>query len=87
MGELTKIEKEKITGSIEEGEVIEKIASFSWDGKNLVVRFPKDIANFLNVNEENRKSKKLKFLVVEKNGEMTREFEVIDYNGKEKKKK
>ena len=78
MDELTKREEEKLLKDSVNSEVIEKAMSFSWDGKNLVVRFPRDVAQYLKVTEKNRKEKKLLFRIVEQNNEVTKTFEVIE---------
>lgn len=88
MDVLTKTEEERLLREINQEEVIEKEVAFSWDGKNLIVRFPKEIADYLKVNKNNRFKKNLKFLVREKEGIIKKEFEVVERkNGKRKKKK
>jgi hypothetical protein len=88
MDVLTEKEKKKLLGEIHREEVIEKDVSFSWDGKNLFVRFPKDIADYFGVNKENRFKKSLKFLVREFEGEVTNTFEILKRDhGKRKIKK
>ena len=78
MGVLTKKEKDKLTTKIEVEEKIEKEVSLSWDGKNLVMRFPKDLADYFEVNKDNRFTKNVRFIVEEKNGQITKEFDVVD---------
>ena len=78
MGVLTKKEKDKLATKIDVGEKIEKEVSLSWDGKNLVIRFPKDIADYFGVNKNNRFTKNVKLTVEEKNGKITKEFDVVD---------
>ncbi len=78
MGALKKNEEEKLFKEIDDEEIIERFASFSWDGKNLVIRFPKEIADVLGVNKENRKEKKLRLLV--KVNESENSFSVVEKN-------
>ncbi len=84
MGALTKREEEKLFEEMQREEVIEKEVSFSWDGKNLVVRFPKEIAETLKVTKENRKLKKLKFTIKVDGDKATKEFSIINKDGKKK---
>ncbi len=87
MGVLTKTEEEKLLREVEQEEVIEKEVAFSWDGKNLIVRFPKELADYLGVNKDNRFEKNLKFIVKEKGGSITKKFDVVERkNGKKKNK-
>ena len=65
MKELTKKEEEKLLRSLKEGESIEKEVSISWDGINLFLRLPKEIATFLGVNKDNRFERNMKFIVKE----------------------
>ncbi len=76
--EITEKEKERLFSQIESGEKIEREVSFSWDGKNLIVRFPRDVAGYLDVNEENRFKKNLKFIVEEKDGKVDKRFEIVE---------
>lgn len=77
MGVLKEREREKLFEEVEKGERIEKEVSFSWDGKNLVVRFPKDVADYFGVNKENRFEKYLKFIVKENEGKVDSIFEIV----------
>lgn len=84
MDVLTKKDEEKLLKEIDEEEVIEKEVAFSWDGKNLIVRFPKELADYLEVNKDNRFEKKLRLVLKEKHGEIETKFEVCDRkNGKQ----
>lgn len=86
MGALKKEEEERLFQELQKKEVIERFASFSWDGKNLVIRFPKEIADTLGVNKENRKEKKLRLLVKIDNDKIETEFSVVEKeNGKKNK--
>ncbi len=75
--ELTEKEKERLFSQVETSEKIEKEVSFSWDGKNLIVRFPREIAEYLNVGEGNRFEKNLKFIVEDKEGVLDQRFEIV----------
>lgn len=88
MDVLTKKEEEEILSELKEGEVIEQEVAISWDGRNLLTRFPKEIADFLGITEENRFKKNIKFIVEEINGKVKKRFEVVERkNGKRKEKK
>ncbi len=78
MDVLTKKEEERLISNIESGERIEKEVSFSWDGKNLILRFPKDLADYFDVNKDNRFKKNMKFIVEETDGKVTQNFNVVD---------
>ena len=78
MDVLTKKEKERLLAHISDGEIIEKEVAISWDGKNLFLRFPKEMADYLDINEKNRFTKNIKFIVEEKDGEIIKKFEVVD---------
>lgn len=81
MNVLTKEEKEKLLKQIDRTEHIEKAVAFSWDGTNLLVRFPKEIAQYLNINKDNRFTKKLKFILESKEEIIKQTFEIIDKIG------
>ncbi|KKK87411.1 hypothetical protein LCGC14_2753480, partial [marine sediment metagenome] len=49
-----------------------------------VVRFPKEIAETLNVTKENRKLKKLKFEIKIDGNKTTKEFSIVNKDGKKK---
>lgn len=74
MGVLNKKEKEALAKELKVEEQITKDASISYDGNNLVVRIPKEIGDYLEVNEKNASKKKIRF-IVDKN---KREFEILD---------
>ena len=77
--ELTKREEEELLKSaLGEREIIEKDVSLSWDGKNLMVRIPKEISDYLNLNKENRFKKKIRFSIIEKSEGVIQSFEVAD---------
>lgn len=78
MDVLTEKEREKISSQIDIGERIEKEVSLSWDGKNLIMRFPKELADYFEVNEENRFTKNVKFFVEEKDGQIIKNFDVVE---------
>ena len=47
-------EIKKLISTISDSEIIEKESAIAWDGKNLVIRLPKEIAAYLKINKENR---------------------------------
>jgi len=67
-----------IKKSLEEGETIERIVNFSWDGSNLLLRIPKEISQFLNLNKDNRFEKSLKFIIKGLPEKSINTFEVIE---------
>lgn len=73
-----KDEEELLKSAFGEKELIEKEVSLSWDGKNLIVRVPKEISDYLNLNKENRFKKKMKFSIIEKEEGVIKSFEVVD---------
>jgi hypothetical protein len=75
-GVLTESEKEEFFKALGRSEIIEKEASISWDGANLLLRLPREIADYLDINEKNRLTKKIIFRIEEANGEMKKEFDV-----------
>ncbi len=79
-GVLTKEDEEKLLESFRGNpEEIDKDVSLSWDGKNLLLRLPKDIAEYFGVNKDNRFEKKVKFIVrQQRDGKVIKEFDIID---------
>ncbi len=84
---LMEKEEETLLKEIESTERIEKYAAISWDGTNFVVRIPKEIADFLSITEENRKNKKIRFYVEEKDEKIISEITLIEKNDQEKNTK
>lgn len=59
-------------------EVIEKTASINWDGKNFLIRIPKDISRMVGLTEKNVLEKKILFTIkVDKNGNESKTFDII----------
>jgi len=63
-----------------EGEIIEKTASINWDGKNFLIRIPKDVAWTSGLDEDNVFKKELKFkIVIDKSGEIKeKSFDIVE---------
>lgn len=59
-------------------EILEKESALSWDGRNLIVRIPKEIADVLRIDKENRFKKNFRFLIDEKEGKKTCSFEIVE---------
>ena len=61
-------------------ENVEKIASINWDGKNFLIRIPKEIAEVSGLNKENVFEKEIKFHVsIDRTGKiLSKSFDVID---------
>lgn len=78
MGVLTEKEQDRLISNVEHGEKIKKEVALSWDGKNLILRFPKDIAEYFGINKENRFTKSIQFIVEEIDGKTKKEFDVIE---------
>jgi len=75
---LTKTEEEELFQEIEGGEKIEKEVSLSWDGKNLMLRLPKEICHFLDLTSKNRFKKNFRFIIEEKDGKIEKSFELVE---------
>jgi hypothetical protein len=72
----------------ENEELIEAEASIGWDGRNLLIRIPKDVAQFLGLNEKNRFTKNIKFEIKhDLDGNITKKFDVVDRQAPKKKQK
>jgi hypothetical protein len=78
---LKKREIESLMKELERGEHIKKEASISWDGSNFLVRIPKEIADYLEITKNNRSSKKIRFFIHEVDGEIKKEFEIVNKDG------
>lgn len=78
-GVLSKEDEVKFLGAFNAiPEKIDREVSLSWDGKNLLIRLPKDIAEYLGVNDKNRFKKKIKFVIEEKGGVVIKTFDAVD---------
>ena len=85
---LTKKEKEEIKGIIEAHELIEKEAVLSWDGSNLFLRVPREIADYLELKEEDRFNKSILLSIKGyPDGKTEQTFRVIKRRRKIRKKK
>jgi hypothetical protein len=59
-------------------EALEKSASINWDGKNFLIRIPKDISRMVGLTEKNVLEKKILFTIkVDKNGNESKTFDII----------
>lgn len=64
---LTKKEKEKFLEVIgKEGEKIDETAKLSWDGSSVLLRLPKAVADYFEINQKTAKNKEIRFFVKEK---------------------
>lgn len=77
---LKKKEVEFLAEGIEEQkEEIVGVSAISWDGRNLIVRIPKEIADYLQLNETNRFQKNLQFKIeADLNDAVKKTFDVIE---------
>ena len=78
MGVLTEKDDLEVLKEIEGTERIDLSSSLSWDGKNLLIRIPKEVSDFLKINKKNRFKKKFRFIIEEKDGKIERSFEITD---------
>ncbi len=60
---------------VEKEEILEKTASINWDGKNFLMRIPKEIAKICNLNQKNVLKKKILFKI--DIGKMIKTFDII----------
>jgi len=77
---LTNEDAKILFRDIDNKDIIEKEASLSWDGRNIIVRIPKEISDYLNLNEENRFEKNIKFSVEINGDESKKTFDVVKRN-------
>ncbi len=75
---LSRTDEEELLTSVDSGEKITKDSSISWDGLNLLVRIPKEIAEYLSLDKNNRFEKSFRFMISDdgKNAEKT--FDVVE---------
>jgi hypothetical protein len=69
--------KELLKGTTNE-ERIEKESAISWDGRNLMIRIPKEIADYLKINEKNRFEKSFKFEIKIDKDNIQKTFEITE---------
>ena len=86
---LKKEEFDLLTSGLKENEeIIEEEAALGWDGRNLLIRLPKDIAQFLELSEHNRFKKNIKFTIKhDLEGIVTKSFDVVERQTLKKKNK
>ncbi|MEK6927097.1 MAG: hypothetical protein AABX11_01560 [Nanoarchaeota archaeon] len=75
---LNKEEEKAFRKYVTNEDCIQKESSLSWDGSNLIVRIPKEMAEYLDLTEKNRFTKSILFKIKEKEGQIIKTFEVID---------
>ncbi len=75
---LTKEDAEKLFSGTNHDEIIYGEASLSWDGRNILVRIPKEISEYLKINEENRFKKNIKFIIEIKKDLIIKTFDIVD---------
>ncbi len=76
-GVLTESEKERFLKLMKTGEEIEREVNISWDGSNLLIRIPKEIADYLGINKDNRFENKIKFTIKEMPEGVEKRFEIV----------
>lgn len=61
-------------------EDLKKIASINWDGKNFLIRIPKEIAEISGLNKDNVFEKEIKFHVaIDRTGKiLNKSFDIVD---------
>lgn len=87
IGVLTKEDAKKLFSGTNHNETIEKEASISWDGRNILVRIPKEISEYLNLNKENRFEKNIKFMINIKRDSVEKSFDIINRSKPKRKVK
>jgi hypothetical protein len=85
MDVLNSKEEDELLKDIKHSEIIEKESSLSWDGVNLITRIPKEIADYLKINMDNRFDKSIVFKIEDKDGIITKGFDIIDRTKPKKK--
>jgi len=78
---VLKIEEiHKLISEVNREEIIEKESAISWDGRNLIIRIPREIADYLKLDEKNRFEKNFKFKITSNEKETKQEFEIVSRN-------
>lgn len=80
-------EIQKLISEVNREEVIEKESAISWDGRNLIIRIPREIADYLKLDEKNRFEKNFKFKITSGEKETKQEFEIVQRTKPIKEKK
>jgi len=84
---LSKKDFEEVKQLINPKESIEKESAFGWDGKNLTIRLPREIASYFQITKENRFDKTFLIKVNENNiGEIEKTFDIIKRTKPRRKK-
>jgi len=81
MGDNNVLKNEEIKEllkSVSGSENLEKESAISWDGRNLIIRIPKEIADKLKLDEKNRLEKSFKFNIEDKEGQRVQSFEIVE---------
>ena len=76
-GVLKEDELRELTKGMISSERMEKESAISWDGRNFIIRIPREMASYFDINENNRFEKNFKFTIEEKNGTIEKTFDVI----------
>jgi len=80
-------EIKELLKSISGSEKLEKESAISWDGRNLIVRIPREIADIFKIDKNNRFEKNFKFTIEEKEGKKVQSFEIVERTKPMKEKK
>jgi hypothetical protein len=75
---LKEDEIRKLISEVSQEEVIEKESAISWDGRNLIIRIPREISDYLKIDEKNRFEKNFKFKITSIKNETRKEFEIVE---------
>ena len=73
-------EIKELLKSVQGSEKLEKESAISWDGRNLIIRIPREIAGIFKIDEHNRFKKNFKFTIEEKEGKRIQSFEIVERN-------
>jgi hypothetical protein len=71
-------EIEKLFKGLTGSEKLERESAISYDGRNLIIRIPKEIADVLRINDKNRFEKNFKFIIDENEGKKIQSFEITE---------
>ena len=73
VGEISELLK-----AISNSDRLEKESAISWDGRNLIIRIPREVSDVLRINEKNRFKRNFKFIIDQKEGKRIQGFEITE---------
>jgi len=84
---LKEEEMRELLKGVNNEEVLEKESAISWDGRNLIIRIPREITDFFNIDEHNRFQKSFKFKITSNEKQTIREFDIVERTKPKKENK